>query len=363
VQRVTSLRFETFRSKRPHPLAQCPEVHTTVTKEGMSYILDVLEEHVALLCPEKLCIWNWRTGTLLAEVIQSLDNDITNISFIAPGYILAVRPAAGLDGLQLCSYPLEPPSNPSDHPLVTRVIYQFPSFAGASVLSDVRIQADRQTFLRLPTPSDAPKEAPLRPFHLSSRSRVFSLEPVLTEMPHGPPRYADFVIFVIAPTFMKYVNPTQLAREPRVVPGKDWLYDTRIFTDFSKHEAEEHQIAGSRVVYLTTDEQHDEIRIKVIDFNPEVAARTAGVPQGRWDTYSSVPVIGPDGTDITAVFGHGLIRDDFADTVVCAMPYTISVRTMKVDPDEWIYREVCIDEERLVILKVSSLSIPRSKLT
>jgi hypothetical protein len=329
----------------------------------MSYILDVLEEHVALLCSEKLCIWNWRTGTLLAEVMQSLDDDITNISFIAPGFILVVRPAAGLDGLQLCSFPLEPPSNPSDHPLATRVIYRFPAFYGTSILSDIRIQADRQTFLRLPNPSDAPKGAPLRPFHLSSRSRVFSLEPVLTEMPHGPTKYADFVIFIIAPTFMKYFDPSKVAREPRVVLGEEWLYDTRIFTGVNKHWVEEHQIAGSRVVYLTADQQRDEIRIKVIDFNPEVAARTVGVPQGQWGAYSSVPVEGPHETEITAMFGHDVIREDFEEPVLCAMPYTLSVRTVKVDPDEWVYREVCIDEERLVILKVSSFSKPRSTLT
>lgn len=326
----------------------------------MNYILDVLEEHVALLCSEKLCVWNWRTGTLLAEVIQSLDDDITNISFIAPGYILVVRPTAGLDGLQLCSFPLEPPSNSSDHPLVTRVIYQFPAFSGTSVLSDVRIQADRQTFLRLPDPSDTPKEAPLRPFHLSSRSRVFSLELELTEMPHGPTKFADFVIFIIAPTFMKYVDPSQVAREPRVVLGEDWLYDTRIFTSVHRHWVEEHQIAGSRVVFLTPDQQHDEIRIKVIDFNPEIAARTAGVPQGQWGDYRSE---GPNGTEITVTFGRDLIQNDFAEPVVCAMPYTLSMKTVKVDPDEWIYREVCIDEERLVILKVSPLLIPGIKST
>jgi hypothetical protein len=327
----------------------------------MSYILDVLEEQVALLCYEKLWIWNWRTGALLAEVTQTLDDEITNISFIAPGYILVVRPAAGLDGLQLCSFPLEPPSNPSDHPLVSRVIYQFPSFSGTSVLSDVRIQADRQTFLRPPKSSDTPKEAPLRPFHLSSRSRVFSLELVLTELLHGVTKYANFVIFVIAPTFMKYVNPSQPAREPRVVLGKDWLYDTRVFTGVNTHRVEEHQIAGSRVVFSTTNHQRDEVRLEVIDFNPEIAARTAGIPQEQWSAYGAVPVEGPDETEITAMFGRGLIQDDFADPVVCAMPYTVSVRTVKVDPDEWIYREVCIDEERLVILKVSPLTIIRSR--
>ena len=332
-----------------------------VTKEGMSYILDVLEEHVALLCSEKLCVWNWRTGALLAEVIQSLGDDITNISFIAPGYILVVRPAAGLDGPQLCSFPLEPPSNPLDHPLVTRVIYQFPSFSGTSVLSDVRIQADRQTFLPLHNPSETPTEAPHRPFHLSSRSRVFSLELMLSEMPHDVAKYANFVIFIIAPTFMKYVNPSQPAKEPRVVLGKHWLYDTRIFTGVNTPRVDEHQIAGSRVVFA--NHELDKLRIEVIDFNPEIAARTAGVPQGKWGDYSTVPVEGPDETEITAIFGHALIQDDFADPVVCAMPYTLSVRTVKVDPDEQIYHEVCIDEERLVILKVSSLSIPRSRLT
>ena len=330
----------------------------------MSYILDVLEEHVALLCSEKLCVWNWRTGALLVEVVQTLGNDITNISFIAPGYILVVRPAAGLDGLQLCSYPLEPPSNPSDHQLVTQVIYQFPSFSGTSVLSDIRIQADRQTFLRLPNPSDTPKEAPLRPFHLSSRSRVFSLDLLLSEMPHDVAKFANFVIFIIAPTFMKYVNPSQPAKDPTVVLGKDWLYDTRIFTGVNTANtprADEHQIAGSRVVFST--HELDELRIEVIDFNPEVAARIAGVPQAKWGSYSNVPVEGPHDTEITAVFGPALIRDHFADPVVCAMPYTLSVRTVKVDPDERIYHDVCIDEERLVILKVSSFSIPRSKLT
>ena len=79
---------------------------------------------------------------------------------------------------ELCSFPLELHSNPSDHPLVTRVIYQFP---GTSVISDVRIQAERQTFLPLRNPSRTPTEAPLRPFHLSSRSRVFSLEVMLSE--------------------------------------------------------------------------------------------------------------------------------------------------------------------------------------
>ncbi len=330
----------------------------------MGYILDVLEEYVALLCPEKLCIWNWRTGALLAEVVQSLGDDITNISFIAPGHILVVRPAAGLDGLQLCSFPLEPPSNPSDHPLVTQVIYQFPPFSGTSVLADVRIQADRQTFLRLPNPSDTPKEAPLRPFHLSSRSRVFSLELLLGETPHDVAKFANFVIFIIAPTFMKYVDPSQPAKEPTVVLGKDWLYDTRIFTGVNTPntpQADEHQIAGSRVVFA--NHELDELRIEVIDFNPEVAARIAGVPQGQWGGCSSVPVEGPYETEITAIFGHALIRYDFADPVVCAMPYTLSVRTVKVDPDERINYDVCIDEERLVILKVSSLSIPRSKLT
>ena len=319
----------------------------------------MLEEHVAPLCSEKLCIWNWRTGALLVEVIQPLEDDITNISFIAPGYILVVRPAANLDGLQLCSFPLEPPSDPLDHSLVTRVVYQFPPFSGTSVLSDVRIKADRQTFLCLPNPSDTPREAPLRPFHLSSRSRVFSLELVLSDMPLGVTKYANFVIFIIAPTFMKYVDPSHPASAPSLVQGKDWLFDTRIFTGVDTHWVEEHQIAGSRVVFST--HERDQVRIEVADFNPDVAARTAGVPQEQWGGYSAVPVEGPNETEITVMFNRDLIQDDFADPVVCAMPYTVSVRTVKADPDEWTSREVCIDEERLVILKVSLLSIPRSK--
>jgi len=327
----------------------------------MGYILDVLEEHVALLCSEKLCIWNWWTGGLLAEVIQPLDDVITNISFIAPGYILVVRPAAGLDCLQLCSFPLVPPSNPSDHPLVTRVIYQFPPFSGTSVLSDIRILADRQTFLCALNPSDTPTEAPLRPFHLSSRSRVFSLGPLLSETPNDVTRHAEFVIFVTFSTFMKYLDPPQPTGEPRVVLGKDWLYHTRIFTGIDKYWVEEFQIAGSRVIFSTTDYQSEEVRIEVIDFNPEVAARAAGVPQKQWDSHSAVPIKGANGSEITAKFGCGLIQDHFADPVVCAMPYTVSVRTVQMDPDEVIYHEVCIDEERLVFLKVCSLSFPRSK--
>jgi hypothetical protein len=358
---VVSLRFETFRSKQPHPFAQCPEVHTRVTKERMSYVLDLLEEHVALLCHEKLCIWNWRTGEFLAEVIQLLDDQITNISLIAPGYILVMRPAAGLGGLQLCSFPLVQPSRPSDHPLVTQVIYQSPSFRENSTLSDIRIHADRQTFLRTPNLSDPLKEAPLRPFHLSSQSRVFVLGLVLSESPHGTPRDADFVIFIISTTFMKYVNPSQPTGEPRIVLGEDWLYDTQIFTGVDTYWVEEVQISGSRVVFSTTDEQRDEVRIEIIDFNPEVAARVAGVSQKQWSGHSAVPINGANGTEITAMFGRRLILDHFADPVVCAMPYTVSVRTVKVDPDEVIFHDVCIDEERLAIIKVRSYSTPRSK--
>ena len=332
-----------------------------VTKERMSYILDVLEEHVALLCPEKLCIWNWRTGALLAEVIQSLDDPITNISFIVPGYILVVRREAGLDGLQLCSFPLEPPSSLSDHSIVTRVIYQFPPFSGTDVLSDVRIQADRQTFLRTPDPSEILKEAPLRPFHLSSRSRVFSLGVVLSETPNGTPQEANFVIFIIAPTFMKYVNPSQPAGEPRIVPGKDWLYHTQIFTGADAHLVEETQIAGSRVIFSNAKEQSDEARIRVFDFNPEVAARAAGVSQRQWGSHSSIPVNGVDETEITAMFGHTIIEDAFADPIVCAMPYTVSMMTVKFDPNVVVLLDFCIDEERLVILKVRSPSLPRSQ--
>lgn len=328
-----------------------------VTKERMSYILDVLEEHVALLCSEKLCIWNWRTGALLAEVTQTNDDKITNISFISPGYILVVRPAAGLDGLQLCSYPLEPLSNPSHHPLVTRVIYQFPTFSGTTALSDIRIQADRQTFLRTPNPSD---EAPLRPFHLSSQSRVFSLGLVLYEAPDGTRREANFVIFVLAPTFMKYVNPAQPAGEPRVVLGKEWLYDTRMFTGYDIYWVEEIQMAGSRVVFSITDEERGEISIEIFDFNPEVAARAAGIPQKQWSRHGAIPLKGPNETHVKATFSRSVIQDHFADPVVCAMPYTVSVRTVKVDSNV-IFHDVCIDEERLVTLKVCSLSSPRSK--
>lgn len=334
-----------------------------VTKEHMSYILDVLEEHVALLCPEKLCIWNWRTGALLAEVMQPLDDEITNISFIAPGCILVVRPAEGLSSLQLCSFPLEPPSSPSDNPLVTRVIYQFPPFSGTSVLSDIRIQADRQTFLRAPNPSNTPTEAPLRPFHLSFRSRVFSLGLLLSEAPNGIAQFANFVIFIIAPTFMKYVDPFQPAREPRVVPGKDWLYNTRIFTGFDTHWVEEFQIAGNRVISSAPDYQTKEVRVEVIDFNPDVAARAAGVPQKQWSSHSAVSIKGANETESTVMFGHSVLLGHFADPVVCAMPYTVSVRTVKMDPDGVMYREVCIDEERLVFLKVCSLSFPRKRLT
>jgi len=327
----------------------------------MSYILDVLEEHVALLCSEKLCVWNWRSSALLAEVIQPFDNEITNISLIAPGYILIVRPAAGLDGLQLCSFPLEPPSSPSDHPLVTRVIYQFPSFSGTSVLSDVRIQADRQTFLRAPNPSDTTTEAPLRPFHLSSQSRVFSLGLVLSDMPDDITRDADFVIFITAPTFMKYATPSQPVGEPRVVLGKDWLYDTRVFTGVDTWWPEEFQIAGSRVVFSATDYQTNEVHIKVVDFNPEVAARAAGVPQKQWGSHSAVPIQGANGAEIIATFDRSLIQDHFADPIECAMPYTVSLRTVEMGPGEVIYHEVCIDEERLVFLKVCLLLPPRNK--
>lgn len=184
---------------------------------------------------------------------------------------------------------------------------------------------------------------------------------MLSETPNGNTRHANFVIFVISPTFMKYVDTSQPVGEPRVVPGKDWLFDTRIFTEIDTHWVEEFQIAGSRVIYSTTNYQSKEVRIEVIDFNPDVAARAAGVSQKQWDSHSAATIKGPNETEITATFGCDLIQDDFADPVVCAMPYTVSVRVVKMDADEVVYHEVCIDEERLVFLKVCSLSFPRSK--
>jgi hypothetical protein len=62
-------------------------------------------------------------GVLLMEVIIPLDDKITNVSFIASGYILVVQPAVGLDGLQLCSFPSSRLQALQTTPLVARVIW------------------------------------------------------------------------------------------------------------------------------------------------------------------------------------------------------------------------------------------------
>lgn len=369
--KIIKLKIKSLYRGDSHPLANEPELQTTVLcAPPLYFVITIVEEFFGLFCSsEKLSIWNWTTGACHTELRFDAQDSIDDFAFLSQNKFLVIRTRRSPPMIEVYEFPTEIQENElGKAPTPTLLsVYHLPR-VNDGVRLYVSCRSDpppsRQAHLHRPSGYRADERiAPSKPkpFTVLPNERIL-LFGMTAFIGNGPGvRGQEFALFVRPETFLITPEDSEVSEEYGVpaVLSKKWMRSTRLIPDmYIGSRVWVCYVYGTRIATMEPVPIDDDTaefprqRIVILDFNQVMVAWHSNFSDHEvvWDGYGRKGRI--QGVREPGIF---LPNDFLAEHWISELPYMrfVGARAYHVCEDEQL--EVMIDDERIILVKVSIL--------
>lgn len=369
-----------------------------VSGQPRRYGITIVNQFVFLFnARDAVFVWNWVTGRCHARLNYSSSELVIDVIPLQRTTFMAIRLTIGGPKLEVYTFSAKPPEFEFQPPILRAVYLSPPLRPGVQMVMRCRCDPPPLQYSDLIQPQldDLPIPTPSylkRPFQINETSRILAFGMQVWKHSLGlvDMELRDFALFAPPETFLPPgLDPDAPPGDPLKIPASEWMRKSRIISDLPLRRMWVCYIYGTRFAALgrhdpdqSSSEESEEGPFKtkpqylyVYDFNAEAIARLAHEQKRDleanfdldFDAEAGEDDLGrnmimewtdsADKADIKLVIDEDefIDYDFFTEPLRCEAPYLVSKAKESIEIGHNEHLEVMIDDERMILVRVSGM--------